>query len=133
MGSKKNNFAVGAIVAATAGYIAGILTAPKSGRETRKDIVKSASKAKTEGEKQLKKLHSELAELLDRANKQKSKAGSKAAKEIQKAVENGKQAKEKARLLLSALHDGDADDPNLRAVIKEVKKAKSELAKFLKK
>lgn len=135
MGLKKSekNLAIGALVAASVGYIAGILTAPKSGRETRGDIAKSASKAKTEGEKQLKKLHSELSDLLKKADAQKTKLGTKAGKELKQAVDKAVVAKDKARLLLSALHEGDADDPNLKAVIKEVKKAKSELGKFLKK
>lgn len=130
---KKEKYALGAVIAATAGYVAGILTAPKSGRQTRGDIAKNASKAKTEGEKQLKKLHSDLLDLIDKANKQSKKAGAKADKELKEAIASAKVAKEKARLLLSALHDGDADDPNLKAVVKEVSAAKENLAKFLKK
>ncbi len=133
MGKRERNFAFGALIAAGAGYIAGVLTAPKSGKETRKDIAKNASKAKTEGEKQLKKLHSEINELIDVADKKSKTAKVKADKELQKALERAKEAKQKARLLLSALHDGDADDPNLKEVIKEVKAAKANLAKFLKK
>ena len=125
--------AIGAMLAASVGYVAGIMTAPKSGRETRKDIGKSASKAKTEGEKQLKKLYSELGDLLKNADSQKEKLGAKASKELHEAAAKAKIAKDKAKLLLSALHDGDADDPNLKAVIKEVKKAKADLVKFLKK
>ncbi len=133
MASKKSNFTIGAIAAASAGYLIGILTAPKSGRETRKGIAKSASRSKTEGEKQLKKLHSELAELLDKADQQKVKAGTKASTELKIAAEKAKIAKDKAKLLLSALHDGDADDPNLQKALKEAKKAKTELFKFLRK
>lgn len=130
---KKEKYALGAVIAAGAGYVAGILTAPKSGRQTRKDIAKNASKAKTEGEKQLKKLHSDLLVLIEAANKKSKKAGTKASKEFNEALANAKAAKEKARLLLSALHDGDADDPNLKAVVKEVSAAKENLVKFLKK
>ncbi len=120
--NKKGKVALGTAIAAGAGYVAGILTAPKSGKETRKDIAKKASKAKIEGEKQLKKLHSELNELLKKAGNKKDKA-----------VDKAKAAKDKAKLLLSALHNGDADDPNLKAVIAEVKSAKEDLVKFLKK
>jgi gas vesicle protein len=133
MGKKERNFALGTLIAAGAGYVVGVLTAPKSGKETRKDIAKSASKAKTEGEKQLKKLHSEINELIETANKKSKTAGTKASKELQAAIAKANVAKEKARMLLSALHDGDADDPNLKAVIKEVTSAKANLAKFLKK
>lgn len=133
MALKKGNFTIGALVAASAGYVIGVLTAPKSGRETRKNIAQTASKTKTEGEKQLKKLHSELAELLEQTNRQKIKAGAKASKELREAADKAKIAKEKARLLLSALHNGDADDPNLRKAIVEAQKAKTDLIKFLKK
>lgn len=39
------------IGAAAAGFAAGILTAPKSGKETRKDLKKKAGKLKSDAEK----------------------------------------------------------------------------------
>lgn len=125
--------AVGTLLAAGAGYLAGILTAPKSGKETRKDIAQSASKARTQGERQLKKYHSELNDLIKTADTQTKKARTKASTELKEATDKAKVAKEKARELLSALHDGDADDPNLKAVLEEVKLAKTNLVKYLKK
>jgi gas vesicle protein len=133
MVKKIKNIAALTGLAAAAGYLVGILTAPKSGRNTRSDIKKTASKAKTEGEKKLKMLHSELREAIDAVTKRKNKASAKASKEMKEAIKTANQAKEKARQLLSALHDGDADDPNLKAVIKEVSDAKADLEKFLKK
>lgn len=125
--------AVGAIVAAGAGYLAGILTAPKSGKETRSDIAKTASKARVDGERQLKKLHSELTEVLKETEEAAKKTRLKVSDELADATKNAKVAKEKAREILSALHNGDADDPNLQAVIEEVKLAKTNLVKYLKK
>ena len=49
------------------GYLAGILTAPKSGKETREDIKDTAVKTYSEAEKQLKKLHTELNDVLAEA------------------------------------------------------------------
>ena len=46
---KKNvagTVAIGAAITAVAGYIAGVLTAPKSGKETREDIKVASTKAK---------------------------------------------------------------------------------------
>lgn len=125
--------AAGAIIAAGAGYLAGILTAPKSGKETRKDIAKGASKARADGERQLKKLHSELGDLLKETEEATKKARIKVSDELNDATKKAKIAKEKAREILTALHDGDADDPNLQAVLEEVKQAKKNLVKFLKK
>ncbi len=123
----------GALLVAGAGYLAGILTAPKSGKETRRDIAKSASKARVDAEKQLKKMHSELNDLIKDGETASKKAGAKAKDELKDAIEKAKIAKGKAREILSALHDGDADDPNLQKALKEVKLAKSNLAKYLKK
>ncbi|MGI9028360.1 MAG: YtxH domain-containing protein [Candidatus Saccharimonadales bacterium] len=129
----KKVIAGGALVAAGAGYLTGILTAPKSGKDTRHDIAKSASKARTDGERQLKKLHSELNGLIKDGDAATKKARTKASKELKEALEKAKVAKDKSREILSALHDGDADDPNLQAVLDEVKHAKKNLVKYLKK
>ncbi len=123
----------GALLVAGAGYLTGILTAPKSGKETRGDIAKTATKARTDSEKQLKKLHSELNDLLNDADKTTKGARTKASAELKDAIDKAKVAKDKARDILSALHDGDADDPNLKAVLLEVKRAKKNLATYLKK
>ena len=68
MSKRSRNFALGTAVAAAVGYLAGVLSAPKSGKETRKDIARTASKARIEGEKQLKNLHSELNILLEKSS-----------------------------------------------------------------
>lgn len=47
----KGKFALGAIVGIAAGLIAGVLTAPKSGKETRADIKSKAEELKTEAAK----------------------------------------------------------------------------------
>jgi gas vesicle protein len=42
----KGKFALGAVFAAAAGFVTGILLAPKSGKETREEIKVNANKAK---------------------------------------------------------------------------------------
>ncbi len=126
-------FALGTLLAAGAGYLAGILTAPKSGKETRKDIAKNASKARVDSERQLKKLHSELSGLIKTADERTKQTRAKASTELKEATAKGKVAKEKSREILSALHNGDADDPNLQAALEEIKLAKTNLSKYLKK
>jgi gas vesicle protein len=44
--AKKVNIAFGAVIGAVAGFVTGILVAPKSGKETREDIKHGAVKAK---------------------------------------------------------------------------------------
>lgn len=130
---KKKVVAAGGAVLLAAGYLAGILTAPKSGKETRKDIASAAGKARIEAEKRLKKIHSELSSMISDAEARSKQLRDKAKAELDDAIAKAKVAKEKAREILSALHDGDIDDPNLEAAIAEVKLAKKNLLTYLKK
>ena len=132
MGKTAKRVAVGTLVAAAAGYIAGILTAPKSGRETREDIKNKAAETKTQAEKQLKKLHTELGHVLDEAREQAESAKGKAKTEIDAAMDKTKVVNEIARELFSALHEGDSDDRDLRKAIDEANKTISHLRTFLK-
>lgn len=125
--------ALGAVIAGLAGYVAGILTAPKSGKETRQDILNSANKAKTEAEKKLKALLSELNQKIDSTKKAGNKLTGKAKQEYEKVLESAGKAKEKAREILSAIHEGDADDPDLQQAIRDAKAALKNLEKYAKK
>lgn len=133
MDKRTKKFAIGAVVAAAAGYVAGILTAPKSGKETRKDIKDTAVKTYGAAEKELKVLHTELNKLMDEASKKAGEFKGVAEKNLQQAVASAKVAKEKARELLSAVHEGDADDKDLANAVKEAKKAAEHLKSFFKK
>lgn len=126
-------FAIGTVVAAAAGYVAGVLTAPKSGKETRQDIKDTAEKSVAEAEKQLRKLHTELNNLIDEA---KSKAGDlsdKTRKELDNLLEKAKDSKDKAHELMSALHEGDAEDKDLKKAISDATRAIEHLRDYLSK
>lgn len=129
---KKTSAALVALIAAGAGYLGGLLSAPRSGKQTRKQLSRSASKAKVQGEKQLKGLYTEVKDNLDKVEARIAKTRGKASDEMKDAVKAGKEAQAKAKMLLSALHDGDVDDPNLKAVIADVKSARDNLEKFAK-
>jgi len=132
MGKRQGSkVAVGTLIAAGIGYAVGVLTAPKSGKATRKDLQRTALHAKTEAEKKLKQLHSELSQLVIQAKKKANTAGSKAKGEINEALDKAQKAKEKVRLLLSAIHEGDSDDRELKQVIVDVNKAIANLKKFV--
>lgn len=133
MDKRTKKFAIGAVIAAAAGYVAGILTAPKSGKETRDDIKDTAVRTYTAAEKELKLLHTELSKLMDEANKKIGELRGSAQVNLDKAVAGAKVAKEKARELLSAVHEGDADNKDLDNAVKEAKKAVEHLRSFLKK
>jgi gas vesicle protein len=72
----KSKIALGAVFATVAGFVAGVLTAPKSGKETRADIkdaavkakdtaVAEASKAKDVADKKAKEVKAKAEEILD--------------------------------------------------------------------
>jgi len=125
--------AIGATIAAAAGYVAGLLTAPKSGKETRSDIKSAADRSLAEAEKELKRLHTELGKVIDEAKVRGDKLGSRAQNELTKLVEKAKDTKEKAREMLSALHEGDAEDQDLKRAIVNANRALDHLRDYLKK
>jgi gas vesicle protein len=132
--SNTKKWALGAIIAGIAGYLAGILTAPKSGKETRQDIKDTAQKAISEAEKELKKLHTQMTDLLGQAKQKVDTLKGNAQKELQTAMDKTAVAKEKARELLSAVHEGnDADDKDLRKAINEANQAIEHLKVYMKK
>lgn len=125
------NIAIGALFIGLAGYVAGILTAPKSGKETRKDIQKKAARAKSEAEKKLKSLYSELNDLISTGKQRTQAMKSSAKSELTDALNKAQIAREKAREILSAVHEGDADDKDLQKAITEVKSAIEHLKKYV--
>jgi gas vesicle protein len=122
---------IGAAISAAVGYLAGILTAPKSGKETRADIKNKAVETYTAAEKELKKLHTELTDMIDEVNDRITTF--KNRKDVSGALDKGRDAKQKAREVLSALHDGEAEDKDLQRAIKDASLAIEHLRNFLKK
>lgn len=127
MQKRTKQIAWGTALAAGIGYLAGILTAPKSGKETRSDIERTALRAKREAEKALKGLLSELNSLLKQAKKLQTKG------EFKKAVSEAQTAKDKVRDLLSSLHEGETSNQDLQKAIEDVNAALDHLKKYLKK
>ena len=133
MGKLLKRLAVAVGLAAAAGYVTGILTAPKSGKETREDIKNAAVMGKGEAEKQLKKVASELGDLIDEAKKRGAELGDKANKERNELMDKARLAREKAREVVSAIHDGDAADDDLRLAVEQANTALKHLRDYLKK
>ncbi len=124
---------VGTVIAAAAGYVAGVLTAPKSGKETRKDIQNKAIKLRRQAESQLKKTHSELTQLIAKGKQRSKNLNATAKARFVKALAAAQAAKDKARDMLSAIHEGDADDEELKKAVKDVNKALENIKTFLQK
>ena len=125
--------AIGGTLAAAAGYVAGLLTAPKSGKETRGDIKNAANETYAKAEKELKKLNSDLSKLIDYAKVKGDQLGAKAKDELSELVAKAKDAKAKVREVISAIHEGDAEDKDLKKAVKDAKTAIDHLGEYLKK
>lgn len=133
MGKAGKRIALGTAFAAVVGYAAGVLTAPKSGKQTRAGIKSAANDSISEAERQLKKLHTQLTRLMNEAKAQTEDARGKSKTEIKGVVEKSKLVREKARELLSAVHEGDADGKDLKKTIAETTDAVESLKAYLKK
>ncbi len=133
MGKNSGRWAAGALLLGAAGYVAGVLTAPKSGRETRADIKNAAVKAKTEAEKKLKIVLSDLNSKLAEVKTKGTKLKGKAKQDYDKVIANATVAKDKVREILSSMHEGNADDPELKQALEDAKSALKNLEKFAKK
>jgi gas vesicle protein len=125
--------AIGTVIAAGAGYLAGILTAPKSGKETRKDIKETADKGIAASEKTLKQIYSQLNDATTRSKVQVKKLSGKAKKDLQVAIDFADTAKKKAGEILSDLHEGKPQDKNFQKALSEAQKAIDNLKIYFKK
>ncbi len=123
--------AIGALIAGIGGYLAGILTAPKSGKETRADIANKAGELKSEAGVQLQKANDELTQMIDSAKDKTQALGAKAREEYNEALLRAKDARSKAGAVLKAVRAGGSDEPELNKAINQVKQAGKNLGKYL--
>ena len=125
--------AIGTALAAAAGYVAGLLTAPKSGKETREDIKNKANETYVAAEKELKQLHTELNTHLEAAGKKVAELKQTGGEKLEDLLSQGNKAKDKAREMLSGLHEGEVNDDDLKKAISEATKAVENLRNYLQK
>ncbi len=125
-------FALSAVVGGAAGYLAGILTAPKSGKETREDIAEKVGDIKEESKLQLMNLSEELKVLLAQAKGKTVALSSQAREEFNEAIVKAKDAQNKAGTVLKAVKAGEAQEPELNKAIKQARQAIKNLNKYLK-
>jgi gas vesicle protein len=133
MNKKTKQLAIGGAVLAGIAYFVGILTAPKSGKEIRKDIKRASTKARVQAENRLKTLLGELDGNIKEGVKTAKSLNTSARRELQQLIANARVAKVKVRECLSALHEGEETDEELQAAIAEAKKTLTHLKKYFKK
>jgi gas vesicle protein len=125
--------AIGAVVGLVTGYVTGILTAPKSGKETRQDIKNDSTKALHETEKRLKELHKELSLVLEQAAAETKKLKGQGQEKLDELMNDARVSQKKVKEVLSAIRQGDAEDPELKAAVKQAAEAKKHLSNYIKK
>lgn len=124
--------AIGSALAAAAGYFAGILTAPKSGQETRADIGVKADDAKFDIETQFKSAETELSRVIKEAQSKTVALSAQAREEFNETLIRAKDAQAKTKVIIKGLKAGQSDDPELNRALKQARQAKKNLGKFLK-
>jgi gas vesicle protein len=124
--------AVSALIAGVAGYIGGILTAPNSGKDTRRNIVEEAEGIKDGTEAQLQRANDELKSLINDAKTKTLSLSSQAKEEFNEALLRAKDAQNKTSATLKALKAGEAEDPELNKAVKQARQATKNLGKFFK-
>lgn len=124
--------AIGSTIAGLAGYLAGVLTAPKSGQQTRHDIARKAGDIKEGSEDQLADLNDELKKLIKDTKVKTVALSSTARAEFNEAVVRAKDAQNKTAQVLKAAKAGEASDPDLNKAVKQARQAVKNLGKFFK-
>lgn len=128
----KGKFFLFTMIAAIFGYLAGILTAPKSGKETRGDIAHKAGEVKAEAVDKLRIAENELDGLVRRVQEKADEFSGKAKAEFSTALSKAKDAQAKAKIMAKAVKEGRAENKDLDSALKDTKKAIANLSKFLK-
>jgi len=124
--------ALGAALAAVGGYLAGVLTAPKSGKETRRDLADKAGELKNDTGAQLQAAQEELAATIKKAQTKTVALSAQAREEFNETMIRAKDASNKAKMVIKAMKAGEAEDPELNKAVKQAKLAQKNLSKFLK-
>jgi gas vesicle protein len=132
-GNLVKKIAVGAAIAGAAGYLAGVLSAPAEGKKTRKHLKKSAEFSVGGIEKQLKQLHTELGDIVGDAKNSSDKMSGRAQKKFGEAIDNAHSAKDKLRVVLSSVHEGEASDKDLKKALEDARRSLEHLKNFIKK
>jgi len=117
MSKKKGLYAltIGAII----GFAAGIISAPKSGKETREAIKSETGKKISSMEDGLKTLYKTLSKDVKSLDSRTKKLSGKAKKDLQALKKKATAVKKKIKMILSDMRDGLADDADVNQVLRE--------------
>lgn len=131
MKNKTKKWALGGILLASTSYLAGVLTAPKSGKSTRSIIKIKTYNTKMTTEKQLKIYYSQLNELIESGAAQINTIKLASDKDLNDLLSKAVVTKNLVRKVLNDIHDRGADNENLQNAGAEAKKSIQYLKKYI--
>lgn len=124
--------AVGLVTGLATGYLVGLLTAPKSGAETRQYIVDATNRAVASAQQKLSASQAQVSELVEVAKAKAKSLTMYRRQDLDELIDSAKIAQDKAKAMLIAVKQGEADDPDLQRAVEKANQAKENLANFLK-
>lgn len=124
-------FALGSALSAVAGYLTGLMTAPKSGQELREELKQTNAKNLSDLQRDLNNLNQELDSVIKKADLKKTELTEKAGQELQGLVEKTQAAEAKVQEIVEAVRSGDANDEDLKRALKNSKSALEHLKDYL--
>ncbi len=86
-----------------------------------------------ETEKELKELHKDLTNALEKATAEAKKFKGQGQEKLNELIKDAKVAQKKVKDVLSAIRQGDAEDPELKAAVQQASEAKKHLTNYFKK
>lgn len=128
--AKGKKFGLGILVGAVAGVVTGILTAPKSGKETRQDLKNKAGEMKGTAERKLKDAHKELDKLAGEAKAKAKGLQGKAKKEMDGYAKKAEDLKQRVKNAITSIKSGDDDndDATIDQLLKDLSALKDKIA-----
>ncbi|HUY52962.1 MAG TPA: YtxH domain-containing protein [Candidatus Dormibacteraeota bacterium] len=127
----KNVFAI-AILGSSLGYLAGLLTAKKSGANTRKDISDASKEIQKKAETTASNLYKELSGAIEQAEVKIDKGKLSVRNNLYRATTRANKVKSQANEILMAIKNGNADDKDLQKSVDSIKSAIKNLKNYLK-
>lgn len=100
----KGKWALGAVIGAVAGFVSGVLLAPKSGKETREDVKKAGVKAKDD-------IAAEVDKVKTATTKKTQEVKAKTEELVEDVTEKAKEVKARTEQAVAGAKAGFSKDP----------------------
>lgn len=128
--SKGKRLGLGIVLGAIGGVITGLLTAPKSGKETIQDLKDKAVEVKGSAERKLKEAHKELDKVSKDAKDKAKNLQGKAKEEMDELGKKADDLKDKAKNAITSIKSGDddSDDATVDQLLKDLVAIKDKIA-----